>query len=104
MQKYKIKKDDLVVVTTGKHKNSVGKILLVDRSKERVLVEKVNVVKRQIKPTAERAGATVEKEASIHISNVALWNSEESRKIKVGWKVLDGRKVRYDKKTNAIIE
>ena len=107
MSSFKVKKGDLVVVTTGKSdiKNKTGKVLSVDRSKGRVLIEKVNIVKRQVKPTADRPGATVEKEAPIHISNVALWNADENRKIKVGWKKLeDGRKVRFDKKTNAVID
>jgi large subunit ribosomal protein L24 len=104
MQKFKIMKDDIVVVTTGKYKSETGRVLQVLREKNRVLIEKVNIVKRQVKPTAERAGGTVEKEASVHISNVALWNSEEKRAVKVGWKrAEDGSKVRYDKKTNAVI-
>jgi large subunit ribosomal protein L24 len=105
MKKFKLKRDDLVVVTTGSHKGKTGKILTVNRSDDRVIIEKVNVVKRNIKPTADRAGGTVEKEAPIHISNVALWNSEESRMVRVGWRSLeDGRKVRFDKKTNAVID
>ena len=105
MNKFKLRKDDLVVVTTGKHKGKTGKILSVNRDSSRVIVEKINMVKRNIKPTQERAGGTVEKEASIHISNVALWNSDENRKVKIGWKIVeDGKKVRFDKKTNAIID
>ena len=104
MQKFKIMSGDVVVVTTGKHKGKTGKVLKVLRDKNRVLVEKINVVKRQVKPTAERAGGTVEKEASLHISNVALWNEEEKRLVKVGWKKDDdGHKVRFDKKTNAVL-
>ena len=104
MQKFKIMSGDTVVVTTGKHKGKTGKVLKVLRDKNRVLVEKINVVKRQVKPTADRAGGTVEKEASLHISNVALWNEEEKRSIKVGWKKdEEGNKVRFDKKTNAVL-
>jgi len=105
MLKFKLKRDDMVVVTTGKHKGKTGKVLNVNRERSRVTIEKINLVKRNIKPTAERAGGTVEKESPIHISNVALWNSDENRKVKVGRKFLeDGRKVRFDKKTNAIID
>jgi large subunit ribosomal protein L24 len=105
MHKFKLKKDDVVVVTTGKHKGKTGKILTVNRERSRVIVEKINMVTRNIKPTQERAGGKVEKEASIHISNVALWNVEENRKIKVGWKFIDdGKKVRFDKKTNSVID
>ena len=85
MSSFKVKKGDLVVVTTGKSdiKNKTGKVLSVDRSKGRVLVEKVNIVKRQVKPTADRPGATVEKEAPIHISNVAIYNKKLKKADKV---------------------
>ena len=102
--KYKIKKGDTVVVTTGKHKGKTGTVQKILREEGRVLVEKVNVVKRHVKATADRPGALVEKEAPLHISNVALWNAEENRPIKTGWKVVDGKKVRFDKKTNAVID
>lgn len=105
MAKLKIKRDDTVVITAGKHKGKTGKVLRVLPTVGRVLVERVNLVKRQVKPTAERAGGTVEKEASLHLSNVALWNEEEGRKMRVGWQVgEDGRKVRFDKKTGAAID
>ena len=65
----------------------------------------MNLVKRQVKAQGERAGGTVEKEAPLHISNVALWNQQEGRPMRVGWKVLeDGRKVRFDKKTGTVID
>lgn len=104
MPKYKIKRDDTVVVVAGKHKGQTGRVLQVSPRDERVVVENVNLVKRQVKPTANRPGGTVEKEASLHISNVALWNAEEGRRVKVGWRTDDGRKVRYDKSTGASID
>jgi large subunit ribosomal protein L24 len=105
MKKFKIKRNDTVIVTTGKHKGSTGKVLSVLRSRDRVIVEKVNLVQRHVKPRGDQAGGTVEKEASLHISNVALYNDTESRVMRVGWRVLeDGRKVRYDKKTGAVID
>jgi large subunit ribosomal protein L24 len=85
-----------------------GKVLQVLRERERVLVEKVNLVTRHIKPRGDQPGGTVEKEASLHISNVALYNTEEGRAMKVGWKVVEdgdaSRKVRFDKKTGTIID
>ena len=105
MKKFKIKRNDTVIVVAGKHKGSTGKVLNVLRDRDRVVVEKVNLVQRHVKPRGDQPGGTVEKEAPIHISNVALYNSAEGRKVKVGWRVLeDGRKVRYDKKTNAVID
>jgi large subunit ribosomal protein L24 len=105
MAKFKIKRDDVVVVTAGKHKGKTGRVLRVVRDANRVVVERVNLVKRQVKAQGERAGGTVEKEAPLHISNVALWNQQEGRPMRVGWKVLeDGRKVRFDKKTGTVID
>lgn len=103
--KFKIKRDDVVVVTAGKHKGKTGRVLKVLRDKDRVLVERVNMVKRHVKPQADRPGGILEKEAPLHISNVALWNQQEGRAMRVGWKVLDdGRKVRFDKKSGAVID
>lgn len=105
MAKMKIKRDDTVVVTTGRNAGQVGKILRVLPDEGRVIVEKVNLVKRHIKPQGDRPGGVVEKEASLHVSNVALWNAAEGRRMKVGWKVLaDGTKVRIDRKTGVEID
>lgn len=104
MTKFKIKRDDVVVVTTGKYKGSTGKVLKVIREENRVLVERINMVRRHVKPRGDRPGGTIEKEAPLHISNVALWNAEENRAVKVRWKMLDdGSKVRIDRKTGAEI-
>jgi large subunit ribosomal protein L24 len=104
MPKYKIKRDDTVVVVAGKNKGKTGRVLQVLTADERLVVEKVNLVKRQVKPTADRPGGTIEKEAPIHISNVALWNAQEGRRVKVGWRVDDGKKVRFDKSTGVSID
>lgn len=105
MASMKIKRDDVVVVIAGKNKGRTGRVLRVLPQDDRVVVERVNLVKRQVKPQGDRPGGTIEKEASLHISNVALWNAQESRAIKVGFKTLDdGRKVRVDKKTGATID
>lgn len=105
MASMKIKRDDVVVVTAGKNKGRTGRVLRVLPQDDRVIVERVNLVKRQVKPQGDRPGGTIEKEASLHVSNVALWNAQENRAVKVGFKTLeDGRKVRVDKKTGAIID
>lgn len=105
MAKYKIKKDDTVVIIAGNHKGATGKVLQVLTDENRVIVEKVNLVKRQVKPVGDRAGGTLEKEAPIHISNVALWNADDSRKMKAAWKINDdGSKLRVDRKTGAPID
>ena len=105
MAKYKIKKDDTVVIIAGNHKGATGKVLQVLTDENRVIVEKVNLVKRQVKPVGDRAGGTLEKEASSHISNVALWSADDSRKMKAAWKLNDdGSKLRVDRKTGAPID
>lgn len=105
MPSMKIKRDDTVVVIAGKNKGRTGRVLRVLPDRNRVIVERVNLVKRQVKPQGDRPGGTVEKEAPLHLSNVALWNQEEQRRVKVGFKFLeDGRKVRVDRKTGATID
>ncbi|MCD7099834.1 50S ribosomal protein L24 [Stenotrophomonas sp. MMGLT7] len=91
----RIKKGDQVVVITGKDKGKQGDVVRVDG--DRVVVSNVNIVKRHTKPNPQAgvAGGVVEREASIHISNVALLNPATGKGERVGFKVLeDGRKLR----------
>lgn len=91
----KIKKGDQVVIITGKDKGKQGEVTKVDG--ERVVVANVNVVKRHTKPNPQAgvAGGVVEREASIHISNVQILNPASGKGERVGFKVLeDGRKLR----------
>jgi large subunit ribosomal protein L24 len=91
----RIRKGDQVLVIAGKNKGQRGDVLRVDG--ERVFVSNVNIVKRHTKPNpqANQAGGIVEREASIHISNVQLFNPATGKGERVGAKVLgDGRKVR----------
>jgi len=102
--KLKVRRDDTVVVISGKHKGKVGKIVRVLPEDGRVVVEGVALVKRHTKAQGQQAGSIVEKEAAIHVSNVALWNANEGRRVKVGFKVEeDGTKVRVDRKTGATV-
>jgi large subunit ribosomal protein L24 len=102
--KLKVRRDDTVVVISGKHKGKVGKIVRVLPEDGRVVVEGVALVKRHMKAQGQQAGSLVEKEAAIHVSNVALWNANEGRRVKVGFKVQeDGTKVRVDRKTGATV-
>jgi len=91
----RIKKGDQVVINTGKDKGKQGEVIRVDG--DRVVVSNVNVVKRHTKPNPQAgvAGGVVEREASIHISNVAVVNPASGKGERVGFKVLeDGRKLR----------
>lgn len=102
----KIRKGDDVIVTTGKDKGKRGTIARV-LDNDRVVVENVNVVKRHTKPNPARnvPGGIVEKEMSIHVSNVALFNPVTKKADRAGIKVLeDGRKVRYFKSNNENVD
>ena len=101
----KIKRDDEVVVLAGKDKGKQGKVLKVLTDKDRVSVEGVNVVKKHQKPNPAlgESGGIVEQEAAIHISNVAILNPETGKADRVGFRIEDGKKVRFFKSNNAII-
>ena len=91
----RIKKGDQVVVTTGKDKGKRGDVVRVDG--DRVIVSNVNIIKRHTKPNPQAgvAGGVVEREASMHISNIALFNPASGKGERIGFKVLeDGRKLR----------
>lgn len=105
----KIRKNDLVVVTAGKDKDRQGVVLEVIEKKGkslRVRVEGVNIVKRHTKTTSpEKPGGILQKEASIDISNVALFNQATGKRDKVGFTVLaDGRKIRVYKSTKEAVD
>src|SRR5210317_1816474 len=91
-----IKKDDKVKIIAGKDKGKIGKVLKVDRKKDRILVENINVVKRHTRPTAKnRQGGIVESEASVPWSNVMLMCSKCLSPVRIQMQRLDdGKKVR----------
>jgi len=100
MKKFKIKKGDLVQVMSGKYRGTKGHVLEVIRSKDRVIVEGVNIIKKRVKPTTENpSGGIVEKEAPIHISNVMLVDPKTGQPTRAGYKIQDGKKIRYAKKS-----
>jgi len=99
----RIRKGDLVEVLAGKNRGQRGTVLRIDAERGRVTVERVNMVKRHTKPsTGSPQGGIVEKEASIHLSNVALVHDGELTR--VGFRVVDGKKVRWGKKKNEAID
>lgn len=106
MQKRKIKKDDMVIVITGKDKGRSGKVLKA-LSKDRLLVEGVNMVKKHVRPNPNKGeqGGILERENGIHISNVAILNPTTKKADRVGYKTLkDGKKVRYFKSNDEMID
>jgi large subunit ribosomal protein L24 len=98
--------NDQVEVIAGKDKGRVGKILKIDRQASRAVVERINMIKRHMKPTdATKAGQILEKEASVHISNLMLICPECTKTVRIGRKQLeDGSKVRVCKGCGATIE
>lgn len=102
----KIKKGDLVIVIAGKDKGRQGTVLSVIQDGLRIVVEGINMVKRHTRgnPQQQIPGGIVSKEASIDISNVALFNQATGKADKVGFKILeDGRKVRIYKSTQEVV-
>ena len=103
MGKLRIKKGDTVRVIAGDHKGSEGKVLTVFIKKNKAIVEGVNMIKKHMKPNAQSPqGGIVDKEAAIQISNLSLLNSK-GETTRVGYKMEDGKKVRYAKKSNEVI-
>jgi len=101
----KIKKNDEVVVITGRDKGKRGTVLQV-MTDGRLLVSGINVVKKHQRPnpTLGQPGGIVQREAPIQASNVAIWNDESARADRVGFRVDEGKKVRYFKSTSKAIE
>ena len=101
----KIRRDDEVIVLAGKDKGKRGKVLSVVTETGRVFVEGVNLIKKHQKPVPQlnQPGGIVEKEASIDVSNVAIFNQETGKADRVGFKVEDGKKLRIFKSTGKTI-
>ena len=105
MKKFKIKKGDRVVVVSGRDRGKQGEVLRVERKDDRLVVQGINMVKRHSRPAAGNPGGIIDKEAPIHISNVAHLDPSTSRPTRVGYKFLDdGRKVRFAKRSGEVLD
>ncbi len=104
--RYHIKKNDLVMVIAGKEKGKSGRILKVLPEKGRVIVEKINFVKRHTRPHGQqRQGGIIEKEAPLHISNVMLLCEKCNKPVRIDHRFIEGgKKVRYCKKCGEIFD
>jgi large subunit ribosomal protein L24 len=103
--KLKVKKGDEVVVLSGRDRGKKGEVLRVLPKESRVVVQGVNVVKRHSRPKPGGAGGIIEKEAALHVSNVALADPKDGRPTRVGYKLLaDGRKVRVARRSGEVID
>lgn len=101
----KYKKGDKVIVLTGKDRGKTGDIVKSLPQEDRVIVQGINMMRRHTRPSASAAGGIVEKEASIHMSNVAIVDPKENIATRVGFRTLDdGTKVRYAKRSGEVID
>ena len=101
----KIKKGDTVIVLAGKDKGKKGDVLKMLRAENRAIVQGVNMAKRHVRASQTGPGGITEREASIHLSNVAHADPDDGKPTRVGIRVLeDGRKVRYAKRSGEVID
>lgn len=104
MIKLKIKSGDIVRVIAGDHKGTEGKVLRVDREKNKAIVEGANMVSKHTKPSAKSPqGGIVKKEAPIHISNLSLIDPKTKEATRTGVRVEGDKKVRFSKKSNQVL-
>ncbi|WP_117193856.1 50S ribosomal protein L24 [Rhizobium terrae] len=99
----KIKKGDNVVVLTGKDKGRTGEVLQVLPKEDRAVVRGINMVKRHQRQSQTQEAGIINKEASIHLSNIAIV-AKDGKPTRVGFSVVDGKKVRVAKRTGDVID
>ncbi|HLP68266.1 MAG TPA: 50S ribosomal protein L24 [Rhizobium sp.] len=99
----KIRKGDKVVVLTGKDKGRSGEVIQVMPKEDRAVVRGVNIVKRHQRQTQSQEAGIINKEASVHLSNLAVMD-KDGKPTRVGFKVVDGKKVRVAKRSGDVID
>jgi large subunit ribosomal protein L24 len=102
--KLKVKKGDKVVVITGRDKGKSGEILKVLREENRVIVQGVNLAQRHQKQSMQQEGGIVQKELTIHVSNVALIDPKSEKPTRVGYKMDGERKVRVARRSGEALD
>jgi large subunit ribosomal protein L24 len=101
----KIKKGDKVVVLAGRDRGRSGEVIRMFPAEQRALVRGINMVKRHQKQSARSEGGIISKEATIHLSNIAVADPKDGKATRVGFKILDdGRKVRFAKRSGDLID
>jgi large subunit ribosomal protein L24 len=105
MPKLKIKKGDNVIVITGRDKGRTGEVLRVLPAESRVVVQGVHMAKRHTRPRMGEPGGIIERELTIHISNIAHIDPQSRKPTRIGYKILaDGRKVRFARRSGEVID
>jgi large subunit ribosomal protein L24 len=104
--KFHVKKNDLVMVVSGKEQGKSGRILKVLPEKKKVIIEKINFIKRHARPHGkQRQGGILEKEAPLHLSNVMLLCEKCNKPVRIGHRVVEGnKKARYCRKCGEILD
>ena len=97
VEKFKLKKGDEVIVLTGKDKGKTGKILKMLPKQTKAIVSEINRVKKNQKPDNNQPGGIIDKEMPIHISNLSIYDRDQNKGIKVGFKIINNKKVRINK-------
>ena len=104
MAKLKIKKGDKVVILTGRDKGKQGEVIKAMPAENKVIVQGINIAKRHTRPTQTSGGGIIEKEAPIHVSNVAHIDPKDNKPTRIGFKKLeDGTKVRVARRSGEVI-
>ena len=102
--KLKIKTGDTVRIIAGDHKGVEGKVMTVDKIKNKAIVEGANMVSKHQKPSAQSPqGGIIKKEAYLHISNLSLIDTNSGKTTRIGYEHRDGKKVRVSRKSNEVI-
>ena len=100
----RIRKGDKVVVITGRDRGKTGEVLRVLPAEDRAVVRGVNLVRRHQRQTAQAQGGIITKEMPIHLSNISLAEPTDGKPTRIGFRFVDGRKVRYAKRTGDQID
>ena len=102
--KTKFKKGDNVLVVSGKDKGKSGSILSIFPIKNKAIVKGINIVKKHQKPDKKSSGGIIEKELPVHISNLSFISIKDGKKTKIGYKIENNKKIRFEKKTGEVIK
>jgi large subunit ribosomal protein L24 len=100
----KIRKGDKVVVLAGRDKGRTGEVVEVNPTAERALVRGVNIVKRHQRQTGAQQSGIISKELPVHLSNLAIADPKDGKPTRIGFKIVDGRKVRIAKRSGVEID
>lgn len=100
----KIKKGDKVKIIAGKDKGKVGKVIKTFLKTQKVVVEGINKVKKHVKPgTLSKEGGIITIERAVHVSNVMFFDDKANKPVRIGYKIIDGKKYRISKKTGDVV-